>query len=564
MSDEGVEFAAPVVVDDADLEKASEPVEVGTASAATEQQEDGTAAVAGDAAAKSQQKKWWQQKEVRLFLLLILIGGIVGLVVGLVVNGNNNNTSTDNSEQEKVTTRNNNDDTKRPTSSPVATMDVITPSPASPATWMLGLGSENPDDTGACASPTTMLQPVVDDRGSCTYQKRQTVLVNAPVPTGNATVEKKLSGGASAFDGENAVIVSYNGDGTAGAVWALSKGGDDNDWEQTAMVQTDEEDQLGWGISIKGDTFVVGAPGHEGKDIPLIEGWYWAGTGRAVVMAKNDDGGWDQQAILSPEVADDNAAFGSTVDIAECGCLIAVGAWHDRDSRGSVYVFSKTDDGEWTEIQKLAPNNTRRSQSDHLHGNYGYTVAINDDYLAVKAPYDSYVNSYELYDQNRGMVHIYKRGSNGTYEQIEQLCTPAGTQVRAHLTDMIFVDDFLLVGAPGKNKVYVFQQKSDPGAVGYEKTAELTPSDGVGAESNFGIRLDGKGTNVMVGDLGGETSYLFSFEDGVWKERAKFDGVNTSLSGNSIVEHTPKSFEVNGEQYGGEVNFYDLVCESGI
>jgi len=46
-----------------------------------------------------------------------------------------------------------------------------------------------------------------------------------------------------------------------------------------------------------------------------------------------------------------------------------------------------------------------------------------------------------------------------------------------------------------------------------------------------------------------------------WKEKAKFDGLNDSLSGNSIVEHTPKSFEVDGEKYGGEVNFYDLVCE---
>ena len=38
---------------------------------------------------------------------------------------------------------------------------------------------------------------------------------------------------------------------------------------------------------------------------------------------------------------------------------------------------------------------------------------------------------------------------------------------------------------------------------------------------------------------------------GVWKERAKFDGFNTALSGNSFVEHTPVTFaEVNGrEQY---------------
>jgi len=537
----------------------------------------------GDAAAAAAKAR---QKKIGMIICLAFILSIIGLVIGLVANRNNgsdkdSSTKTSTVEDEASSTSIGTVGgiiTKIPSHSPTAATsgsDVITPwvtpSPSSQTAW--SAGSENPDEFGACETPTTMLQPVVDDRGLCTFQKVQTVSVDAPVPTGNSTVvEKKLSGGASAFDGDNAVIVSYNADGLAGAVWALSKisssdGNDNRGWEQTAVVQTDDEDQLGWGVSIKGDIFAVGAPGHNGTDIPLIQGWYWAGVGRAVIMAKNEDGsnGWYEQAVLEPGVADDNAAFGSTLDIAECGCLIAVGAWHDRDSRGSVYVFSKSDNGEWTEIQKLAPTNTRRSQSDHLHGNFGYTVAINNDYLAVKAPYDSYVNSYASYDANRGMVHIYKRNSgDGTYEKIDQLCTPEGSQVRAHLTDMIFLDDFLLVGAPAKNKVYVFQRKSarDPDAVGYEKTAELTPSGGDGTEdSNFGIRLDGSGANVLVGDLGGKTSHLFSFEDGVWKEKAKFDGVNTSLSGNSIVEHTPKSFEVDGEKYGGEVNFYDLVCE---
>ncbi len=176
----------------------------------------------------------------------------------------------------------------------------------------------------------------------------------------------------------------------------------------------------------------------------------------------------------------------------------------------------------------------------------------------MKAPYDSYIGSYDYYDPNRGVVYIYKRGSDGLYEEAQRLCTPEGTQVRAHLKDLLFLDGFLLVGAPGLNKVYVYKQLDDGT---YERSAELTPSDGTTEESNFGIRLDGKGTDVLVGDLGSEASYLFTYEDGVWKEKVKFNGVTTSLSGDSIVEHKPKSFAVNGEQYGGDVNFLDLVCE---
>ena len=55
---------------------------------------------------------------------------------------------------------------------------------------------------------------------------------------------------------------------------------------------------------------------------------------------------------------------------------------------------------------------------------------------------------------------------------------------------------------------------------------------------SFGVSLDGQGTQVMVQDCGEDAAYLFAFEGGVWKEKAKFDGCNTSLSGNSIVNQS--------------------------
>ena len=78
-------------------------------------------------------------------------------------------------------------------------------------------------------------------------------------------------------------------------------------------------DIYGWDVAIKGDTFVVGAPGYEGKEVGLIEGWMWAGRGRAMVMAREDSSSpssWYRQAILSPNIAEDNADFGTSVDIA--------------------------------------------------------------------------------------------------------------------------------------------------------------------------------------------------------------------------------------------------------
>ena len=64
----------------------------------------------------------------------------------------------------------------------------------------------------------------------------------------------------------------------------------------------------------------------------------------------------------------------------------------------------------------LAPI-TRQSQLNYFHENYGFTVANADDQLAAKAPYDSYTGSYDQKDRNRGVVYVYKRGQDGTFEK---------------------------------------------------------------------------------------------------------------------------------------------------
>mmetsp|Transcript_11658 Transcript_11658/g.24993 ORF Transcript_11658/g.24993 Transcript_11658/m.24993 type:complete len:894 (-) Transcript_11658:370-3051(-) len=439
--------------------------------------------------------------------------------------------------------------TKQPASQPITdsptrrpTRKPVTNRPTQQPTRKPISGSPTPQPAGS-----SLVEPVVVDR-SCEYRKRQDVFVSV-APNFS---DQQMYGGSSDFDGDTAVVVSYDQDFSfigAGAVWILgmNEGGI---WKQTAVLQTSVTEQFGWGSSISGDTIVIGAPGSGGQlSIDSVLNTFWLGRGRAVVMAKNNIGSWYQQASLSPEVADWNAGFGISVDISDCGCFIAVGAWNDRDRRGSVYIFSKTSSGSWTEVQKLSPIFTRQSES-MFYGNYGYTVAIADDFLAVKAPYD-YMNGL------RGVVYVYERGLDGMYDEIQRLSTPEGTQAETHNPDMTFLDGHLLVGAPGNKKVYVFKKI----ASGYKKTAELTGSE-VGPVGDFGIRLDGEGTNIMVADTadGTDMSYLFSLEGGVWKEKAKFDGL-AAFSGNSIVAHSPLDFQQSFNSYRGEASFYDLVCE---
>ena len=187
-----------------------------------------------------------------------------------------------------------------------------------------------------------------------------------------------------------------------------------------------------------GGTIVIGVPGYLGDDVPNVrgDGWVWRGRGRVIVASRRDDGEgvggtmWrhDRAAALTLLDASNDAGFGNSVYVSRggCGCIVVVGLWHDRQSRGSLHVYSRVnDDGgdsltlsssSWTEIQKIAPEDSRMSQSEGLHGNYGYTVSLSRDglYLAVKAPYESYLGSYDYFHPNRGVTYVYRRGADGT------------------------------------------------------------------------------------------------------------------------------------------------------
>ena len=163
---------------------------------------------------------------------------------------------------------------------------------------------------------SSLMTPVVDR--SCEYQKSQDVIVSAPVSF-LALSSQQMYGGTSDFDGNHAVVVAYE-EGSlygAGAVWVLGKDAGGT-WEQVGSFQSDTTEQFGWDIAIRGSTLVIGAPGYEGTSTITTSmlDVLWVGKGRVYVMAKDGDGSWYRQAILSPSVADWNANFGKSVDVA--------------------------------------------------------------------------------------------------------------------------------------------------------------------------------------------------------------------------------------------------------
>ncbi|KAL7541173.1 hypothetical protein ACHAWF_006874 [Thalassiosira exigua] len=377
---------------------------------------------------------------------------------------------------------------------------------------------------------------------TCEYRKTQEFRLD----TYDIEAKSQMWGSTSDFDGDAAVVASYDEEGVGG-VWALSRDASGS-WDHTVFRADDEASQFGWDVAVGGDTIVVGAPAKNRQFNAASR--RFGGFGAAAVFSTSGNGGWYQGATFMPKDLDTGAAFGVSVDVADCGCLIAVGAWNDREGRGSAYLFSKTEDGSWTEYQKLAPSSSRQSESIHHHGNFGTSVALHGSMLAVKAPFD-YLNGI------RGVTYVYRR-QNDNYEEMARLPTPEGPQASATSgSGMIFMDDFLFVGSAGNKKVYVFEQTSRGG---FDMMAKLTASD-ASQVSDFGTSIDGEGGQVLVRDCGDDKSYLFALEDGEWKEKATLHGCNASISGNSILLQSPQDFVTNELSYGGPMSSYDLHCE---
>lgn len=110
---------------------------------------------------------------------------------------------------------------------------------------------------------------------------------------------------------------------------------------------------FGSSVSINGDYIVVGAPKN--------------GDGGAAYIFHKDSNEWD---LFSPSPTM-NAFFGWSVAVNSNG-VIAVGAWGDRESKGSVYIFKYDGETTWNHVFTLQPN-----VSDD--GSSGWDVAIDEE-----------------------------------------------------------------------------------------------------------------------------------------------------------------------------------------
>ncbi len=193
--------------------------------------------------------------------------------------------------------------------------------------------------------------------------------------------------------------------------------------------------------------------------------------------------------------------------------------------------------GAWNELGRLVASD--------LTGEFGYTVAVSGDTIAVGAQGD------DEQAGNAGAVYVFtKPGSGWTNGTQAAKLTASDAAIGDGLGGSVSISgDVIVAGAAGdglSGSAYVFVQPPG-GWSDMTETAKLTPSDG-SASDDFGISVGISGDTIVVGARGDDdkgtssgSAYVFVKPGGGWatgSENAKLtasDGEDYDYLGNAVA-----------------------------
>ena len=178
-------------------------------------------------------------------------------------------------------------------------------------------------------------------------------------------------GRSISLDGDTALIGfandEHNGHGSGSAYVFTCTG---TTWTQQAkLIASDSaaNDEFGYGVSLSGDTALIGAP-HDGDN-----GYY---SGSAYMFTRTGTT-WTQQAKLLASDGDLEDQFGFSVSLD--GNTAIIGAMDDEPIyRGSAYVFARTGTT-WTQRAKLFDSDGAD------YDQFGFSVSLNGDTALIGA-----------------------------------------------------------------------------------------------------------------------------------------------------------------------------------
>lgn len=208
-----------------------------------------------------------------------------------------------------------------------------------------------------------------------------------------------------------------NSSSNSGAVYIYKKNG--TTWVLEAFIKSPTpaiSQAFGQAIAIKDDYLVIGAPGEDAGtngivNSPTGNSDTSASNSGAVYFYKRSGSVWTQISYIKADDNITNLFFGSSVAISNDHIIVgAPDDYHSFTGGGAIYTYRIDADGNSVSyLNKITPSNLKSDM------NFGYSLAISNNYLAISAPFDSATSSgisstldYSNGSNSSGAVYLYQ------------------------------------------------------------------------------------------------------------------------------------------------------------
>jgi len=443
--------------------------------------------------------------------------------------------------------------------------------------------------------------------------------IDETVPEAELDINGQIKIGSSAVTAQ-AGMMRWNSttsdfEGYTGTAWvSLTK---TETWGLFSLIENyhsshylDDDDLYGFSVSLDGDYAIVGRPGYEnasGDDAGFAQ------------IYKKDGVVWKREDEINPESdgVKANDEFGSSVAIS--GDYAIIGAPLDDfdspalDDFGSAYIYKRSGTS-WTKEEKII------STSGNEDDQFGYSVAIDGEYVIIGSPYDddsgnSNIGSASIFKRSgtswsfeakltasdgkagdefgysvtisgdyviigapkvdhgvwtdSGSAYIFKR--TGTNWNEEDIIKETNTALDDHFGASVSIDeDYAVVGVPGygsdSGMAFVFKRSG----TSWNQTDILWISE-LDDDDQFGKSVSIDGAYIVVGMPGNNSdkgsSYVFKKRGVKWIKQAKLNasngelgdkfGYSVSIDGNYIIIGAPWSDSSAFHSNVGTVYFFD-------
>jgi VCBS repeat-containing protein len=337
----------------------------------------------------------------------------------------------------------------------------------------------------------------------------------------------------------NTIVIGASGLYNTGQAYVFDRNlGGANNWGLVKKLTTSDGaagDRFGYAVSIYGDTIAIGAPYSDGT-VPT--------SGSAYVFERNNGGvnNWGQVKKLTAADGSFDDVFGLILSVD--GDILVVGAIYDDDNgvnSGSAYVFGRNQGGanSWGQVKKLTASDG--AENDMFGG-----VSVSGDIIVC--------TSYEDDDNgtNSGSAYVFERNQGGTdnWGQVKKLTASDGaayddfgSQVSNSGETIIvssYIDDDKGIDS---GSAYVFE-RNNGGANNWGQVKKLTASDGAMGDK-FGWAVSISGCTIVVSaaydddkGINSGSAYIFGNHSPVAGNDTAITLEDTTVNGNVLTNDT--------------------------